>query len=216
MHPAEVLWDFMLMKHQIPTITDVILHLGNDTQRETMRCAADIWHAQTMKPLVIVSGKGSRLTERMCETKASEAARFGLQYGIPTEYIYREEHATNISDNIRLSLALLAKDGIYPRRVVAVQPPFMERHIWGTFKHIVPSIDVCVTSPQVSLTDYSITDLNRHEIISTLVGTVSAIMVYGGTCQIPRPIPSDVKTAFLALVADGYTEHLRQGYEQYL
>lgn len=216
MSPAEVLWDYMLMKQIVPDTVDAVVHLGNNTQESTMKRTADIWHQMTKKPVVVVSGKGGRLTESMTETEAAEAARFGIQYGIPPEYILREEEARNTGDNIKLSLALLTANGLTPKRIVAVQKPFMERRIHGTFQFVAPSIDITVTSPQISLEDYPTADFPRDEVVATLVGDISAILVYGGKFQVLMEIPPIVKQAFANLVTEGYTKHLRPGYEAYL
>lgn len=216
MKPEEVLWNYMREGHTIPTTPGAIIHLGNNTQRSTMKRVADIWLQMLTKPLVVVSGKDGRLTEGMTETEASEAARFGAEYGIPSGYILREEEAGNTGDNIKLSLALLAERGVFPQTVLAVQKPFMERRIWGTFQFVAPDIEVAVTSPEVTLEDYPTADFPRDEVIATLVGDVSAIMVYGGKFQVRMEIPIEVKNAFSDLVALGYTKHLRSGYEQYL
>jgi uncharacterized SAM-binding protein YcdF (DUF218 family) len=152
----------------------------------------------------------------MTETEAAEAARFGIQYGIPSEYLLQEEAARNTGDNIRLSLALLTAKGLTPKRVIAVQKPFMERRIYGTFQFVAPNIDVTVTSPQICLEDYPTADFPRDEVVATLVGDISAILVYGGKFQVRMEIPPVVKQAFVNLVTAGYTKHLRPGYEAYL
>ncbi len=213
---TQIVWDYMVLGHEIPKEAGAIIHLGNDTQEATMRRVADIWHQLEDKPLVIVSGKTGRMTKGKTITEAEEAYRFGREYGIPKDYLLEECDATNTEENVEFSMEILEKIGLAPMMIIGVQKPFMERCVLGTFNFQFPNQPVVVTSPQVKFLEYPTASFPMHDVIPLVLGDLTYVMASGGIHQTVMAIPEEVIEAFRYLYHRGYTTRLQPGYEKFL
>jgi uncharacterized SAM-binding protein YcdF (DUF218 family) len=204
---ARILWRYMLLGHELAP-AEVILVLGSNDVRVGEHGAR--LFLRGLAPLLVCSGDVGRLTAGHFEKSEAETfADAAVRLGVPRSAILIEAASTNTGQNIDNTRALLASRGIHPRRVIAVQKPYMERRAWATFKRRWPEPDLQVTSPPIPYDDYPTPDIPRDLVINILVGDVQRVRVYA-ECgfQVPQPIPADVWAAWEELVARGYTGHL--------
>jgi uncharacterized SAM-binding protein YcdF (DUF218 family) len=130
--------------------------------------------------------------------------------GIPAEKIFVENKATNTGENIALSKALLAEQGITPHSVIVVQKPFMERRSYATFMRQWPEPrpSISISSPNISFEDYPNDHITREVVTNIMVGDLQRIKVYATPekdFQIPQEIPAEVWAAYEGLTASGFT-----------
>ena len=204
---AKKVWDYHQMHHGLVK-SDCILVLGSHDTRVAER-AAEIY-LQGFVPLVVMSGGLGRLTkDSFTQSEASLFAKIAVQKGVPQEAILIEDKSTNTGENVIFSRRLLTEKGIYPKNVILVQKPYMERRSFATFKKIWSEPKVCVTSPQISFEDYPTPSLPLERVINIMVGDLQRIKLYAEKgFQIPQTIPNDVWQAFEKLVRLGFDEQL--------
>lgn len=204
---AEILWDYMLMRHE-PRPCDLILALGSNDTRVAEH-AADLF-LRGLAPRLLFSGNVGILTKgKFAKTEAETFADVAVEKGVPREAILLETRSTNTGENIQFSRALLAAHGLDPRTFIVVQKPYMERRAYATFMKQWPGKDILMASPPLSWSEYPTETLSKEIIIPILVGDLQRIRLYPEKgFQIPQGIPDEVWAAFEELVARGFTSHL--------
>jgi uncharacterized SAM-binding protein YcdF (DUF218 family) len=208
---AEKLWHFHRLNQRLEP-ADAILVLCSYDVRVAER-GAELF-LEGWAPLLIFSGGLGAITGRWwSEPEADQFARIAVGLGVPEEKIMVENRSTNTGENVSFTRALLAAKGIDPRKFILVQKPYMERRSYATFRKLWPEKEVVVTSAQVSfaeyLEQYSNRELSSDEVVAIMVGDLQRIKVYPQKgYQIHQEIPDDVWSAYEALVAAGYRQHL--------
>lgn len=204
---AEILWNYMLMRHE-PRPCDLIMALGSNDTRVAEH-AADLY-LRGLAPRLLFSGNVGALTRgKFTKTEAETFADVAIAQGVPREAILLEPRSTNTGENIQFSRALLAEHGLDPQTFIVVQKPYMERRAYATFMKQWPGKDILMASPQLSWSEYPNETLTKDIIIPILVGDLQRIRLYPEKgFQIPQEIPDDVWAAFEELVARGFTSHL--------
>lgn len=204
---ARLIWDFHHLGHELAP-AECIVVLGSHDLRVAER-AAEVFRAG-WAPLVVFSGNLGAFTATMWRRSEAELfAEVALARGVPRERILIEDRATNTGENVAFSRALLAARGLFPRRAIAIQKPYMERRTWATFRQLWPELEVIVTSPQIAFEDYPQGDITRDRVIHIMLGDLQRLMVYAEKgFSVPQEIPAEVRAAFDRLVAAGYTERL--------
>jgi uncharacterized SAM-binding protein YcdF (DUF218 family) len=211
--PAEVdvlarrIWDYHHIGHSMRE-ADCIVALGSHDVRVAER-AAQVF-LQGLAPLLVCSGKLGALTlGTWTQPEAEIFAEIAVAKGVPRNRILVEARSTNTGENVGFTRSLLAERGVEIRTVIAVQKPYMERRTYATFRKVWPEIDVCVTSPQIDFVDYPNERIAKDDVIHIMVGDLQRVMVYGERgYQIPQDVPADVRDAYEALIALGYTKRL--------
>jgi hypothetical protein len=204
---ARLLWDYHHVHHRLE-MADAILALGSHDTRVAER-AADLY-LEGWAPLLVCSGRLGTLTLGVWERYEAEVfAEVAVQRGVPRAHVLLEDRATNSGENVRFSREMLAARGLHPRRVIAVQKPYMERRTFATFRKVWPEVEVVVTSPQLGFDDYPTPEIPQDKVIHIMVGDLQRILIYGRTgFQIPQEVPGDVRQAYEELLKMGYTDHL--------
>ena len=204
---AEILWDYMLMRHE-PGACDLIMALGSNDVRVAEH-AADLF-LRGLAPRLLFSGNVGALTRgRFTKSEAETFADVAIAKGVPREAILLEPRSTNTGENIQFSRALLEEHGLAPQSFIVVQKPYMERRAYATFMKNWPGKDIRMASPPLSWSEYPTGTLTKEIIIPILVGDLQRIRIYPEKgFQIPQEIPANVWAAFEELVARGYTGHL--------
>ena len=204
---AEILWDYMLMRHE-PRECDLIMALGSNDLRVAEH-AADLF-LRGFAPRLLFSGNVGALTRgKFTKSEAETFADVAIAKGVPREAILLEPRSTNTGENIQFSRALLAEHGLDPQSFIVVQKPYMERRAYATFMKNWPGKDILMASPPLSWSEYPTGTLTKEIIIPILVGDLQRIRLYPEKgFQIPQDIPDDVWAAFEELVGRGYTGHL--------
>jgi uncharacterized SAM-binding protein YcdF (DUF218 family) len=204
---ARRVWDYHHLGHALAPAECVIV-LGSHDVRVAERGAdliLDGW-----APLIVFSGALGAFTAGMWERPEAEIfADVAAARGVPRERMLLEKAATNTAENVVRSRALLAEHGLFPRKAIAVQKPYMERRTQATFQAQWPELDVIVTSPQLGFEDYANGSILPDDLVHTMVGDLQRLIVYGQKgWSAPQEVPPDVRAAYERLVAAGYTRRL--------
>lgn len=204
---AKKLWDYHHMNHRLQK-ADCILVLGSHDTRVAERGAE--LYLQGWAPLIIFSGGLGRLTkETWSQPEADLFAQIAIGKGVPPNAILIENQSTNTGENILFTQQLLEQKDLHPQHFILVQKPYMERRSYATFKKHWPQMNVCVTSPQLSMEAYATGELSLEKVIHIMVGDLQRIKIYPRKgFQLYQEIPADVWQAYEALVALGFDEQL--------
>ena len=204
---AKLIWDYHHVHHTLAP-ADVIIVLGSHDTRVAER-GAEVFLAG-WAPLIVLSGNLGALTSEIWTRPEAEIfAEVAQAKGVPRERMLLETRATHTGENVSFSRELLAGRGIHPRRVIAVQKPYMERRTLATFRQRWPEVEVVVTSPQIAFDDYPRPDISRDDVIHIMLGDLQRLIVYGRKgWSAPQEVPRDVQAAFERLVKAGYTRRL--------
>lgn len=204
---AKAVWDYHHMNHTLVE-SDCIIVLGSHDTRVAER-GAEIF-LQGLAPVMVFSGYLGALTLGNWERPEAEIfAEIALKMGVPEDKIMIESKSTNTGENFIFSKALLSEKGIRPKRIIAVQKPYMERRTYATSRVVWPEADILVTSPQYAFEEYPTESIPVDKVIHIMVGDLQRIMVYPGLgFQIPQEISGEVRQAYEFLVKAGYTKRL--------
>ena len=146
---ARLIWDYHHVHHTLAP-ADVIIVLGSHDTRVAER-GAEVFLAG-WAPLIVFSGYLGALTSDIWTRPEAEIfAEVAQAKGVPRDRMLLEPRATHTGENVSFSRELLAERGIHPRKVIAVQKPYMERRTLATFGQRWPEVEVIVTSPQISI-----------------------------------------------------------------
>jgi uncharacterized SAM-binding protein YcdF (DUF218 family) len=143
-------------------------------------------------------------------TEAEVFAEVALKMGVPKNAILIENQSQNTGQNYEFTAKLLNEHGIYPKVVIAVQKPYMERRTYATGKVWWSDIELIVVSPPISLEDYPNEANSKDDHwINAMVGDLQRIKDYPAKgFQIEQEIPDDVWSAYEYLVVLGYDKRL--------
>jgi uncharacterized SAM-binding protein YcdF (DUF218 family) len=205
--PAKIIWDYLRMGQKLEK-ADCIIVLGCNDTRVAER-GAEIF-LQSYAPLIIFTGYLGALTLGNWDRAEAEVfADIAVKMGVPGESILIENKATNTGENITFSRRMLADKGIYPKKVIAVQKPYMERRTFVTFETKWPGLEVAVTSPELSFEDYPNAEIPQDQLIHSMVGVMQRMIEYPKKgYQGYAEIPPDVMKAYKELVKLGFTKQL--------
>jgi uncharacterized SAM-binding protein YcdF (DUF218 family) len=207
---ARVIWDYHQLRHK-PIPADVIVALGTNDLR-VADFAADLYLRGFGKLLVCtgaIAHQNDLLATPWDRTEAEMYAEVAERQGVPKDRIVLETNATNTSENIRLTRALLEERGIRPDKIVIAVKPFMQRRAWASMAVEWPEMPATVASPNMSLDEYFTDELTPEKIINIMLGDLQRIWVYGRRgWSAPQRIPEEVCAAYSHLKALGFTKHL--------
>ena len=203
MESAQVLWDYHNTETTLEN-ADIIVGLGSYDLRVADRCAE--LHAAGLAPLVMFTGASGNWTRnRFAGSESRAFAERAIAKGVPPEAVRLEEKATNIGENIALVRAEMPD----VQRVVWVTKPQTRRRLSATLQMTWPGIKSMITAPQHALAAQPVEDHSLDAVIAEMVGDTWRVAAYPDKgFQSLQPMGSDVKEAFDALVAHGFTGHL--------
>ena len=203
---AKKLWEYHNMINPLEK-ADVVVAFGSYDIRVAER-AAELF-LTGWASLIVFSGGRGRHTPAEWDTEADEFMRRAVQMGVPQNCILIENKSTNSGENVLFTKALLETRAIYPKTVIVVHKPYMERRAYATCKKHWPEIKVIMTSPILSYEEYPTDKIPKDEVIKDMVGDLERIKIYPEKgFQISQEIPPDVWEAYEELERRGYTKHL--------
>ena len=211
MENVQILWDFMHMG-QLLEKADVIVGFGCYDEDIPKRCA-ELFH-KGFAPWVCFSGGLGRNTSGIwSKSEAERFAAIAMAEGVPENRIILENKSTNSAENLLFTPKVLAEKGIKEEKIIAVHKPYMERRLWAAMQVYWPQVRAVYTSPQVTVEEHiahaEMIGMTRKGVIETIVGDVQRMELYAEKgYQAPVAIPYEVRAAFDALVAEGYTGQL--------
>jgi uncharacterized SAM-binding protein YcdF (DUF218 family) len=211
MNDVQILWNFMHMG-QLLEKADVIVGFGCYDEDIPKRCA-ELFH-KGFAPFVCFSGGLGRNTDKLwSKSEAERFAAIAIAEGVPENRIILENKSTNSAENLLFTPKILAEKGIRAEKIIAVHKPYMERRLWAAMQVYWPQVQAVYTSPQVTVEEHIAhaekIGMTRKGVIETIVGDVQRMELYAAKgYQAPVEIPGEVRAAFDALVAVGYTGQL--------
>lgn len=161
-------------------------------------------------PIVVFSGNRSDSTASWSKTEAETLAEVAQKNGLPQDKILLETQAKNSGENIKFTRDLLEKHGIYVKRIIVVQKPYMERRTFAAIKKQWPEVEAIMSSPNLTYEEYmKSSPIGKDQSINIMVGDLQRIKVYAEKgFQIPQQIPEDVWVTYEELVKLGYNNSL--------
>ncbi|MCD8070568.1 MAG: YdcF family protein [Akkermansiaceae bacterium] len=203
---VRLLWEYHRM-HQPPEPADIIFVLGSNDPRVAVHAAR--LFLRGLAPLLLFSGGTGRFTAGQSVSEAERFARVAGQEGVPARCMLIENRSANTGENIRFSRALLEREGVAVRKVLAVQKPYMERRTFASMQVQWPGVETRVSSPPLTFEEYLTPELTGDFVINAMVGDFQRVLEYpkrGFAAE--QPVPGDVMRAFECLVSLGYTAQL--------
>ena len=211
MENVQILWDFMHMGQQ-PERANVIVGFGCYDEDIPKRCAE--LFRRGFAPYVCFSGGLGRNTSGIwSRPEAERFAAIAISGGVPEDRIILEKESTNSAENLLFTPKVLAEAGVKAEKIIAVHKPYMEKRLWAAMQVYWPDVCAVYTSPQVSVEEHiahaEAIGMTAKGVIETIVGDVQRMELYAEKgYQRAVEIPDEVRAAFDALVADGYTGQL--------
>jgi uncharacterized SAM-binding protein YcdF (DUF218 family) len=204
---VETLWAYHDMHHE-PRPVDVCVGLGSH-DLGVATYAAELFHRGLFPHIVFTGANAPTTIEKFPRGEAVHYQEHAISLGVPPEAISVETEATNTSQNLTNSRAVLAAAGITPASVLLISRPYQQRRAYATCRKVWPEVDVRCGSRPLPLDAYvdSIGDVDR--VITMLVGDTQRITVYAERgFAIDQDIPNNVRAAYGRLVDAGYTSRL--------
>lgn len=150
---AQVIWDYMLMHHQLKKADGILVCGAKDTRGA--KYAANLF-LQGFAPWLICSGGRGRITKDIFEkTEAETCADIAIERGVPKEKIIIENQSTSTFENAVFTRRILEERGLDLKTCILVHKPYMERRAYATFRTWWPEKEWIVTSPPISFDEYA-------------------------------------------------------------
>lgn len=203
---AKIIWSYHKLDH-ILSPADCIIVLGSHDLRVARRGAE--LYTSGYAPLIVCSGGHGRHTLTWDKSEAELFADEAIALGVPENAILVELDSTNTGQNVVYTKHMLESRGIFPKKIIAVHKPFMERRTLATFEKVWPSVKVIVTSPQISFDEYTDQYTDENRLIRALLGNVKRLQEYPDKGFISAHlIPDNVLKAEAELRLLGYTDDM--------
>ncbi|MFG2867677.1 YdcF family protein [Streptomyces sp. NPDC048338] len=204
---AERLWDFQQMGHELRPCS-VGIGLGSH-DLGVADVSVDLYQ-RGLFPVIVFTGATSRTTEgRMPRGEAEHYRDRALELGMPASAILVEPNARNTGENIRLSRALLAEQGVDVTSVLLVSKPYEERRAYATARKLWPDVDIVSASAVMTLREYVDSVQDTRLVLDMLVGAVQRLLIYPQRgFMISQDVPADVLAAYGRLRDGGFVSRL--------
>ncbi|WP_179120215.1 YdcF family protein [Streptomyces tsukubensis] len=205
---AELIWDYHLMHHEARPV-DAAIGLGSH-DLGVATWSAELYRAGLFPHLVFSGGNSPTTAKVFPRGEAVHFREHAMELGVPASAILLEPDAENTGQNITLSRAVLAAAGITPRTVLLVSKPYMERRSFATARKLWPEVEIICASEPLELGDYIKSIGDEKLVLDMLVGDLQRVIEYPKIgFAIEQDVPRDVRAAYEALRAAGFTSRLR-------
>ena len=209
--PLRVIWKW-LRRESVLSEADCIVGFGNYNCDIAIR-AAELYHKGLSNKVLFSGGLGRNTLGIQQITEADRFAATALREGVPAEDILIENRSTNSAENILFTKELLAQNGIFPKKLICVHQPFMERRVAAAFDVTWSEVELLTTSLPIDIPDFfahAVTNgVTEKMVVEEVVGDFQRMKLYADKgWQSPQEIPADVWRAFETLVALGYDGQL--------
>ncbi|RLK58403.1 YdcF family protein [Actinokineospora cianjurensis] len=204
---VETLWAYHDMHHELRPV-DVCVGLGSH-DLGVATYAAELYHRGLFPQIVFTGANAPTTIERFPRGEAIHYREHALELGVPDEAISVETAATNTSQNLTNTRAVLAEAGITPCSVLLVSRPYQQRRAYATCRKVWPEVQVLCGSRPLLLDEYvhGIGDVAR--VINMLVGDTQRITEYAKRgFAIEQEVPDEVDAANRRLIEAGFTSRL--------
>lgn len=205
------LWDYLYIEHPLQQ-ADAIIGFGSYDQTIANRAAA--LYKAGWAPLILFTGYSGKGTLGVFEKPEAELfAEIAVKEGVPPESILIENKATNTGENIRFAKSLFEREGMAPKKIIAVHKPYMARRVWAALQKQWPEVEVIVAPGNPALAAHMssmlATGVEEDEIINSLVGDFQRMDAFAKLgYQIPQEIPPQAMASYEALIKLGYDKYI--------
>lgn len=201
---AERLWDWHRVIDDLAPC-DAIVGLGSHDLRVAAHCAGLL--AAGWAPFVLFTGGFGNWTRDAFDRP--EALLFrdeAIRLGAPADAVLTETSATNIGENLRLSLPMLEARGV--RSAIVVTKPNTLRRVRATAPLAWPAIRITLHAPPIAMHDRPDATHGLGPLIDEMVGDVQRMQVYPRRgFQVAEAIPAGILEACADLVRAGFDRH---------
>lgn len=204
---VQTLWDYHHMNHELRPV-DVGVGLGSHDLGVAIHIA-DLYHRGYFPRIVFTGANAPTTINTFPRGEAVHYREHAIELRVPSEAILIDPDATNTSENIKNTRALLDSNGIPASSLILASRPYQQRRAYATAKKIWPEIEVLCTSRPLPLDEYVKTIDDTDKVINMLVGDTQRITVYAEKgFAIPQTVPDDVQAAYERPAAARFTSRL--------
>jgi uncharacterized SAM-binding protein YcdF (DUF218 family) len=211
--PARAIWSYLRLREQ-PRGADVLVAVGTNDLR-VVEFAARLFREGYAPRMVCTGGVahlGDLLATHWTCTEAEMFADVAVDLGVPREAILIEPRASNTTENVRFTRALLEQRGIRVEHVLYASKPFVQRRVRGAHGVVWPEMPSTVVSAEMTLEEYFTPELPAEKTIHIMMGDLQRVAVYGRRGWAgPQTVPAEVREAYARLAALGFTKQLIPG-----
>lgn len=195
-----LIWNYMEIQTSLGHADAIVV--GGSTDGGVASYAAELY-AMGFAPTIVFSGQQQ---PGMDTTEADFLADIARDHGVPESAILRERQAKNAGENIRMAEAMLAENGIQPKKVILIHKPYMTRPFLATAEAqwSDPKPTFIVRHEPISLPEYSL-KRGKGEVIRYTLGDFQRMRTYAKKgFQSPQEIPENVQEAYDTLLWRGH------------
>jgi uncharacterized SAM-binding protein YcdF (DUF218 family) len=196
----KLIWEYMAIETPLRQADAIVV--GGCTDPGVAAYAAELF-GMNFAPIIVFSGYQQ---PGMNQTEADFMSKIARDRGVPESAILREQVARNTGENIRLSQAMLADNGITPTAVILVHKPYMARRFLATAEAqwIDPQPDFIIRHEAISLTEYTL-KRGTSETVRKVMGDFQRMRPYAKKgYQSAQVIPDEVQAAYDTLLYRGH------------
>ena len=146
---VQTLWNYHDMHHELRPV-DVCIGLGSH-DLGVATYTAELYHRGFFPSIVFTGANAPTTIERFPRGEAVHYREHAISLGVPAEAISVEPEATNTSQNLTYTRALLAEAGITPTSVLLISRPYQQRRAYATCRNVWPEVEVVCGSRQQPL-----------------------------------------------------------------
>ncbi|MFF9478071.1 YdcF family protein [Streptomyces sp. NPDC014733] len=204
---AKLIWDFHQMHHEVRQ-ADVAVGLGSH-DLGVASFSAELYHAGLFPTVVFTGGNSPTTAARFPRGEAVHYREHALELGVPDSAILLEPNAGNTGQNILLSREVLAAAGIFPKSVLLVSKPYMERRSYATARKVWPEVQVICASEPLEFDEYIKNIGDEKLVVDMLVGDLQRVIEYPSLgFAVEQDVPEGVHAAYASLTNSGFTSRL--------
>ncbi|MET9517302.1 YdcF family protein [Streptomyces sp. NPDC002994] len=198
------------MGHRLRRV-DVAIGLGS-SDLGVASFSAELYRAGLFPTLVFTGGNRRVSAAVFPRGEAVHFRERAVELGVPDSAILLEPEAANTGQNIAFSRQILADAGITPSTVLLVSRPGMERRSFATARKVWTQVEVLCASEPLSFDGFLKSVGDEKLALDMLVGGLQRVIEYPKLgFAIEQDVPDDVRGAYEALVAAGFTSRLLSG-----
>lgn len=207
----QVLWDYMRTEQPLKK-SDCIVGLGC-YNLDIPRWCAQLYRAGWANKVLFSGGLGRNTRSMWQRSEAELFAEIAMAEGVPAADILLENQSTNTAENIRFTRQVLKDHGMDNPSLILVHKPYMLRRVAAAWPVYWPGSSFVMATGSQTLKEYLAspggTDHTEVFTANMIVGDFQRIEVYAKLgYQLPQQIPEEARSAFEALVKDGFTQQL--------
>lgn len=195
-----IIWNYLAIESPLKH-ADVIIADG--TKDINVAHLATELYGMSFAPLIVFAGGPQQGSDM---TKADAMTKIARSYDVPESAIIKDTAATNTTQIITNTQALLTEKGIIPQSVILVDAPYMSRTLLATAQAQWQGDQPEFISrhESTSLAEYSLRH-GRGETIRDILGNFQRLRSYAKKgYQSEQVIPDEVQAAYDAMIWRGH------------